>query len=109
MSGGGGSGGMGPVGPQVDQPCGALQFETSLASPRAEVVATLTEGEVLTLELQPAGGGRNMIAALANGKVAGGITDRTPDLIRCIQDGFDFVAEINRIDGGWVELSVHPA
>jgi hypothetical protein len=108
VSGGGGSGGVGPVGPTEDLACGALRFETSLASPDAAVVQGLTAGDVLALEIRPAGG-RNAIVALADGVVAGAITERTADLLRCMQEGFQYVAEVTQIDGGWVDLAVRPA
>ena len=110
MSGGGGSGDIGPSGPSADLDCARLTFETQLASPDAAVVGTLTVADVLAIELQVAESGRRVIAAVASdGRVAGAITSHTADLVRCIQEGFAYMAEVTAIDGGWVDVRVRPA
>jgi hypothetical protein len=111
MSGGGGSGGdIPPLGPRPDVPCANLAFDTTLTSPDQAIVQTLSVGDLLSLELRQGASGRNMIAAVTtSGDLAGAITDRTADLIRCLQDGFEFQAEITRINGGWVNLAVRAA
>ncbi len=110
MSGGGGSGDGPPVGPRPDVDCSQLAFETTLASPDIAVVQTLSVGDVLRLDLRQGAGGRNMIAALTDGgQVAGAISERTADLLRCMQDGTSFEAEITRINGGWIDLAVRAA
>lgn len=107
MSGGGGSGDAPPVGPRPDVDCAALRFQTAVASPDMAVVASLGAGDVLVLDLRQGAGGRNMIAALASsGGVAGAITERTADLLECMQRGVRFEAEIMQMDGGWIEVAV---
>jgi hypothetical protein len=109
MSGGGGSGG-GPSGPSRDVDCAALAFNAQLTSPDENVVADLREGDRLALELQVREGGRSAIAAMTeDGRFAGAITERTADLVRCMQEGIEYAAELTEIDGGWVEVRVEAA
>src|ERR1044072_6287475 len=105
MSGGGGSGGVGPVGPSEDVDCARLDFVTRPESPERAVVDGVGVVDELDLELQDAGG-RRVIAVLTrpDRRVAGAITERTPDLLRCMQEGFAYEAEVTSIDGGWIEL-----
>jgi hypothetical protein len=111
MSGGGGSGDIGPSGPSDDLDCSRLAFETQLASPDPNVVGDLREGDVLELDLQVRDGGRHVIAALrpADQRFVGAITERTTDLVRCMQQGVRYVAEVIHIDGGWVDVRVRAA
>jgi hypothetical protein len=110
MSGGGGSGDVAPVGPRPGLDCSALAFEAALASPDMAVVSTLNVGDVLILDLRQGAGGRNMIAALTTGgQVAGAITERTADLLRCLQQGVGFEAEITQMNGGWIKVAVRAA
>ncbi len=110
MSGGGGTGEAPPVGPRLEVACSDLEFATTLASPDLAVVQTLRVGDILILDLRQGAGGRNMIAALAaGGQVAGAITERTADLLRCIQEGIAFEAEITRMNGGWIDIAVRAA
>jgi hypothetical protein len=111
MSGGGGSGGEVPLlGPRPEVPCANLAFDTPLTSPDQAIVQTLSVRDLLSLELRQGASGRNMVAAVTQaGHLAGAITDRTADLIRCLQEGFEFQAEITGINGGWVDLAVRAA
>ena len=98
---------MPPVGPRPEVDCSDLRFDTTLASPDAAVVQALGVGDVLILDLRQGPGGRNMIAAVTtSGQVAGAITERTADLLRCMQLGVGFDAEITRMNGGWIEVAV---
>jgi hypothetical protein len=107
MSGGGGTGDVPPVGPRPEVDCSALRFDTTLASPDMAVVGTLSVGDVLILDIRQGAGGRNMIAALTtDGHIAGAITERTADLLRCMQQGVGFEAEITQMNGGWIEVAV---
>jgi hypothetical protein len=110
MSGGGGSGSAPPVGPRPGIDCSQLAFNTPLASPDMAVVQALSVGDVLLLDVRQGAGGRNMIAALTGaGQLAGAISDRTADLLRCIQEGVAFEAEITGMNGGWIDLAVRAA
>jgi hypothetical protein len=107
MSGGGGSGGIGPSGPTENIDCARLAFDTTLASPQEAIVAMLAVGDALDLQIRSSGGWDVIAAVTASGDVAGSITDRTPDLLRCMQEGVTYVAEITAMSGGWIELHVH--
>jgi hypothetical protein len=110
MSGGGGTGDTPPIGPRPEPDCSALQFEATLASPDMAVVATLVVGAVLGVDVRQGAGGRNLIAAVTPaGQIAGAITDRIADLLRCIQQGIDFEAEITDLNGGWIVVTVRAA
>ena len=109
MSGGGGSGGIGPSGPTENVDCAKLAFDTTLTSPQKPIVDTLAVGAVLELEVREAGGRKIIAAVTQAGDVAGSITDRTPDLLRCMQEGVMYVADVTVVNGGWIELHVHAA
>lgn len=109
MSGGGGTGGVGPVGPSERLDCQALEFDTTLSSPNQDVAENLQVSDMLDLQIQDAGG-RKIIAAVSRpgAQVAGAITERTADLLRCMQQQVAYEAVITSIDGGWIELRVRP-
>ena len=113
--GGGGSGGGGPIGfgggtggPSDDgTECEKLRFNTMLASPDPAVVALLAVNDVLDLEIR-----NQAVAALARsagGSPAGYIIDRLPQLLRCLQAGTAFEADVKSISGGAVTVEVHAA
>lgn len=109
MSGGGSSGGPGGgFGPRDDRtPCDQLRFKTSIASPQPAADA-LNVGDVLQVVLRS--GPRVVIHLVdGDGNVVGSLITRIPDLLRCIQDGFSYEAEVEGIDGGDIQLDVRPA
>jgi len=95
--------GGGPAGPDD---C-AISFETTLASPDPDVVATITQGEVLDLESvdSPI---RGVLAYVIGGPQVGAITQQILALRRCIERGVQYEAEIVRIVGGSVTVVVRP-
>ena len=106
MSGSGGTG----QGIRVDTqtPCENLIFETLVAAPDPEAVSVLHVGVILNLDLRGSGDGRH-IAVLNGNQQVGSITERVPDLIRCMQKKFRFEAEVISIRGGLVQIQVRPA
>jgi hypothetical protein len=102
-----GSSGAGPPPPVSPTPCEDLAFRTTLQSPVEDVVSRLQKGDVLDLELRNLQGAPVVIAGSANGD-AGSITGRMPELIRCLQAGAEFVAEVVSVDDGLVVVDVKP-
>jgi len=98
---GSGFGGSGPT----SEPCDRLTFRARLQSPRPEVVPLLRSGDELDIVLtdDPA------VQAISSHGLAGHITTRLPDLLRCINSGFAFVAVVDDVNGGNVEVTVRPA
>jgi hypothetical protein len=101
--------GSGTGGPPPTEPvdCANLQFDAELASPQPKVVATLKKGTILSVELDAAGGRNRIIARAPGGQIAGAlISGRMAELLRCLQAGESFVAEVTRVDGGDVRVRV---
>jgi hypothetical protein len=108
VSGGGGGGGPGGgFGGGDDTPCDQLRFRTSIASPQP-AASELKVGDVLRVELSS---GPPAVIHLvdSNGNVVGSLISRVADLLRCIQDGFDYEAEVMEINGGGIAVDVRPA
>lgn len=109
MSGGGGSGGPGGgFGPRDDRtPCEELRFETSVASPQP-AAANLSVGDILEVVLRS---GPPPAIDLVDGKgdVVGSLIIRIADLLRCLQDGFTYEAEVKQVNGGDIRVEVRPA
>jgi hypothetical protein len=105
FGGGGGSGGGGESSPD----CGSLIVETTINSPVSAVVASLTKGERLTVEIHVGANGVNsLVAKNGAGLVAGSLTP--PDLLKilkCIQNGFQYVAIVlNDVAGAVVRVRI---
>ena len=79
---------------------------TILSSPNSQVVNTLTENKVLTIELEGQDPQR-LVAKTEDGGVAGAITSKEmPKIAECIRAGFDYEAVVRSVDGGRVEVMV---
>ena len=110
MSGGGPSRSPQAVGGETTvADCGTVRFETDLASPQAAVVATLRVGEVLRVQLDSTGERVVVAAVTTAGAAAGSIATRAAQLVRCIQSGYSYTAEVLEVAGGVVRVSVVPA
>lgn len=109
MSGGGGSGGPGGgFGPSDDRtPCDQLTFKTSIASPQP-AADNLDVGDVLRVVLNP---GPPVVINLVDGdgNAVGSLITHIADLLRCIQDGFSYEADVQEINGGDFQVEVRPA
>lgn len=91
-------------------PCDKLELTTTLASPVPEVVADLSEADVLDLELRraEAAGEIFLVMARYRGRDAGSIVEGIPELIRCMQEGHGFKAAVLSVDEGIVRVRVRP-
>lgn len=104
-SSGGGGGGFGSRDPGTD--CQQLRFRATLQSPQPDAVAAITVGEVLDVVLVGAGTTPVIEVQRSDGTTVGALIDHVTELLRCLQDGFQFVAEVLEISGGAVRVSVH--
>ena len=98
--------------PQVAEQtrCGDLRFETILASPVEEVVERIEVGVSLAVVLErTAMPDIQRVVASLDGALAGSIIERLGELIRCLQDGYRFLATVLDIDDGIVRVEVNPA
>lgn len=112
MSGGGGSGGGGGPGfPEESEPvpCAELTFEVTLSDPIPDAVEGLADGDVLQIELRREP--RLRIAVIDDEGVIAGViaTQQFDRLLQCLQEGFDYEAEVLSVDGGAVRVRVRPA
>lgn len=97
-------------GPTEPVDCAELAFEAAIASPHPDVVASLTQGEILTVELDTSSGRNRVLVRTNRGDVAGAlISGRIAELLRCLQEGVAFEAEVTGIDGGDVTIHVRHA
>lgn len=103
MSGSGGSY-LSPATPSSS--CASLQFDTQLASPKAEVVERLSVDDILDIVFAQTG--NQIVSALWNGSEAGGIVDPNLNQLRnCISQGEQYQARVLQISGGQVRLRVY--
>lgn len=99
--------GSGPGEPPGEVDCSKLRFATELASPQPRVVATIRVGMTLPVEIDTSRGGPRIIVRTRTGAVVGAlISGRMMELLRCLQSGETFVADVTRVDGGDVGVLV---
>jgi hypothetical protein len=102
-----GSGSGGGTPPPVELDCEKLTFDAEIASPQPRVIGTLKVGSKLGIEIDVAGGRNRIVLKTRDGSVAGAlISGRIPELLRCLQQGESFVAEVMKIDGGDIRVRV---
>jgi hypothetical protein len=108
MSGGGGGGGRasGFAASGDGGDCGELSFQAALQSVQPDAVEDLSVGEILDVALRTDGHPPVIEVRTAEGAVVGALIQRVPELLRCIQDGFQYVAEVLHIEGGHVRVEV---
>jgi hypothetical protein len=108
MSGNGG----GPGGPAVPEPgpqveCALLAFKTVLSSPKAAVIRGLTKDEILKIEIRGERG--PVVAVTLSGDDAGSVTaPQLVNLIRCLNEGFHYVAIVRAVRRGTCEVEIRP-
>lgn len=110
MSGGGSSGTSRPNdnGGAGNENCDIVE-RTNLNSPNPAVVASLNVGDILFISLN-LGPPKRVEAQDSSGQVAGTITSAAlARLIRCLESGVAFEAEVLVISGGKVEVELRPA
>jgi hypothetical protein len=121
MSGGGGGGpwrpevtppttpgpspGGGPT-PTPADPCDIVEL-TTINSPNRTVITGLRAGDELEVVFDP-GPPQRLIARTAQG-IAGSITSRMMlQIIQCIGQGYQYVAEVLSVNGAICQVRIHP-
>ena len=98
-AGGGTTGwGEGPAGDACE-----MNFPTQLGSPDPGAIGAVRAGMELDIQLNETGPSIN--AMIGNQRV-GSVVDRVPALLRCIREGNRYVAVVDGIIGGQVEVTV---
>lgn len=101
-----GSGG----GTWIDQPgdsCATLSQQTTLNSPNRAVLAQLSKGTELEVSINKSGKAVT-VEALFNGQVAGTITASIIQrLAECMEQGYQYVAEVIDVQGGACRVQIH--
>lgn len=101
-----GSGGGGAGGPD---PCEIVEI-VPLNSPQAAVIATLSVGDMLAVNLNRSGSYPVLEVLASGGRRAGALTHRNHvRIIGCIDAGRTYQAVVMNIRGGSVEVRVEPA
>jgi hypothetical protein len=109
MSGSGGSGGGGSRPDEGLVDCESLIFEAVVSSVQPDALAALLVGEILRVVLESPQGTR-MIALRreAEDLLVGTLTTGSvTQLLRCIQQGVEFVAEVLSIEEGIIRVRIH--
>lgn len=102
MSGSGGGGWR----EEPSNSCATLQQQTTLNSPVASVLATLTVGDVLAVRVRKAGVAV-VVEAIHKGRTAGSITSSIIQLLaQCVSEGHEYVAEVLDVQGGACRVQV---
>ncbi|MEQ4185206.1 MULTISPECIES: hypothetical protein [Pseudomonas syringae group] len=95
-------------GTPTETACDMLYLQTQLASPKADVVEDIGEGDVLDIGL---GRMHDQLVAVAlwHGQVAGGIASpRVLRLIACIESGTNYSAIVVAKTGAQIILKISP-
>lgn len=103
--GGSGSGGWTPT--SSSDKCATLVFDAQLNSPQPSALATLLQGEYLSVELSALP--RQVVQVSKSGMVVGALTGtQAPQLINCLQNGYSFKAEVVNVTSGMCTVRVSP-
>lgn len=98
---GGGNGGY------SDGNCVDIFVQTTLASPNPEVIGMLKPNDILSLQLEREIG--PLLAITPQNEIAGSITSSMlAKLIRCITEGFKFIAIVKSVTGGRCDIEIRP-
>lgn len=100
-----GSGSRGRTPTVPSSPCERLTFRATINSPQPAIIGRLTVGDILLVQLQttptPA------VVVLHNGAIAGALTGpKVNELVKCIQNGFQYQAEVMALQGGSCTVDV---
>ena len=89
--------------------CARLTFPAVVSSPEPEVVSTLVPTQLLNVVPTERNGVPLVELQTTDGRLAGTLTSSLPELLRCIDAGYSYVAEVLSIDGGAVQVQVRNA
>lgn len=103
-----GSGSRGWISTPPRDVCSTLTFRVTLNSPQPAVLAQLAAGALLTVSIAPLP--QTAVYLLHNQQIAGSLTgQKIISLINCIQNGYQFEAEVISVLGGLCTVDVRPA
>ena len=104
--GGGGGGGQ----PPAPIPCDSLQFDATVTSVDEDVAQAVAPNDSLTVGLQPSGDQFNTVVLITDGgQVLGSLTTRVFDILRCLEDGATFQADVVEVEQELIRVQVHPS
>lgn len=92
--------------PDTQIQCDRLIFVGVLQSPDPSVVSKLKKGDKLIVEAETDQG--PVIAKHATFGIAGSIVEKIPDMLRCIEAGYEYEATITEVRGVQVTVEVRP-
>lgn len=88
--------------------CATLVINTTLASPKADVVATINRGDILIIAIASDQG--PIQALTQGGELTGNITSRDQvKLLGCIVGGTNYIAEVISRNDGECNIQIRPA
>lgn len=97
ISNSGGGSAFGGIGSGDSFNCALVNIQTVLNSPDPAVLSELTPGTELMIELR----GQSLVAVDRKGRIAGSVTPpELPKLIACLEDGYSYVAIVEKVAGG---------
>lgn len=93
--------------PEPSNKCSEFVEKTPLSSPKAAVLKKLKVEDVLDVVLQANPDKTSTVVAAKDMQVAGSIVSaRSPQLIRCLKEGYEFEAKILELAGGLCTVEV---
>jgi len=97
-----------PIGGNEGVSCENLVIDTQLSSPNKEVLESLSVGDILYISIVSDQG--PVQALTNNGDVAGGIlSSRVIDLVNCIVNDHQYLADVLEINGAICRIRIRPA
>lgn len=80
-------------------PCSRLSFRAPITSPKPQLLKALKVGDVLDIKLDP--NPPHTVSVTSHGSPVGTLTGSDiSELVRCIQNGFEYEAKVLEIRGG---------
>jgi len=93
--------------PEPSSKCSEFVEKTPLSSPKAAVLKKLKPGDILDVVLQANVDKTSTVVAAKNMQVAGSIISaRSPQLIRCLKEGYEYEAKVLELTGGLCTVEV---
>lgn len=87
--------------------CSQLSFNTYISSPKPAAIPQITQGTILQIDIFRQGSTETVAVFLA-GTPVGGIVDHAAKLLRCLNNGFSFIANVTSKNGAQIAIRVEP-
>jgi hypothetical protein len=102
-----GSGGGGTWADERPSSCDSLSVVTTLNSPNKDVLKGIKPKDVLDIIVVKQNNAV-VVQALHNGNVAGSVTATiVQKLAECVDEGYNYVADVIEIEGGACKIRIH--